>query len=114
MSFEIKTCPLCNLDLISKDIRNVSSFACSVECNIPGVGSEYIASHYVVERTKTLGDIQRIYIYPWSIDSMGNKSRLYKYHEQRNTWQFIKELPLLKVDTKENLLKRINNLLCFL
>ena len=89
----------------------ISTYNCPTQHSVPGVGSTYVISHYIVECNTNLGDIQRIYIYPWSIDNFDNKARLYKYDGR---WSFIRELPHIKADTEDNLRKRISKLLPFL
>jgi hypothetical protein len=109
--FETKICPLCSKELTLKKVMEVSTYNCPTQHSVPGVEDAYVTSHYTVECNTNLGDIQRIYIYPWSIDNFDNKARLYKYDGK---WRFIRELPPIKSDTEENLLKRIKKLLYFL
>ncbi|CAM6006096.1 unnamed protein product [Sphagnum balticum] len=72
-------------------------------------------SHYEVEFDDKMS-VQHVMIMPYSIDTYGDqkaplKSRLYKLTEGK--WRFVKEVPRIKEDTEENLLKRIANFLPF-
>lgn len=114
MNFEINICPLCQKLLKEEAIGKCMYYSCPVEFIVPG-GSHYITSHYLVESSNNDDQcVQRIYIYPWTIDTIKSKSRIYKYIIAADKWQFIKELPPIKPDFEDYLINRINKLMLFL
>jgi len=109
--FETNVCPLCGNVLRMRKVSSVSIFACPTD-------SEHSTSHYEVEQdTKT--SVQHVYVGPWSIDSFGdsNKSRIYKRTTRPDgsmRWQMVKEIPLLRTSSQDQMLDRINKLITFL
>lgn len=75
-------------------------------------------SHYVVQLTGTT-EIQRIYIYPYFIDTFleTGKSRVYYSNEpdySPHNWELIMEVSQITPEPKDKLLDRLNKLLIFI
>lgn len=113
MIFEIDVCPLCRKQLYKYAKNNSTYYDCIPDSDIILNGT---ITHYsvIIPNNKIIHPIQRINIYPWGIDTVNQKSRIYKYVDPYKTWEFVKELPAIKPDIKENLLNRINKLIIFL
>jgi hypothetical protein len=120
MSFEINICPLCQKAIFLRADHSYKIYSCQTQVEWKDITKTRKHSHYEVETAPISQelDVQRAYILPYAIDSFANKSRLYKLSKLKehrfNKWQLIKELPLIKIDTEENLLNRIHKLLLFL
>lgn len=98
-------------------VSRVNVYSCPSEIEyINSVdGTKIVKSHYEVEFDDRIS-IQHITVLPYCIDTYGSKtepmqSRIYKLYNNR--WRHIKEVPRIKEDTEENLLKRIANILPF-
>ncbi len=113
MKFQIDTCPLCNKNCQLREVAGLTFFTCP---NFKDDGKEQ--SHYYVEYTGVT-EIQRIYIYPYLIDTFlsTNKSRIYYSDGMKNgqkKWEFIVEVTSIHPDIESKMLERINKLLTFL
>lgn len=110
--FETSQCPLCGQILQLRRVSGVAIFSC------PTVASTH-STHYEVE-TDNRNCIQHIYIGEWSIDNFENasRSRIYKQTPSSDginkRWKLVKEVPLIKPDTEQNLLDRLERLMLFL
>lgn len=117
MSFEIVMCPLCNKELVLQQSCNLKTYTCPtvIPIIVNGNSLAQINSHYAVDYSPAW-KMQRIIILPWSLDNFVDKTRIYKYSEidHQLKWRFIKELPLIKADTQDNMLTRLNKLMMFL
>lgn len=121
-NFPIQACPVCGKMLKYRVVSKVNVYSCPTQfeyqCKDGQMASK---SHYEVEFDDRMS-VQHVVVLPYSIDTYGSKtdrcvsptpltSRLYKMVDGK--WRHIKEVPRIKEDTEENLLKRIANILPF-
>jgi hypothetical protein len=121
-NFPIQACPVCGQMLKFHVVSRVNVYNCPTQVEyLKRDGSTVSKSHYEVEFDDRMS-VQRIIVLPYSIDTYGSKtdrsvsptsltSRLYKIMDGK--WRLVKEVPRIKEDTEENLLKRIANFLPF-
>lgn len=118
--FEIGICPLCNKGLQFKMLSGVSVYSCPTQVEWNSISGPRSKTHYEVECDKRLS-IQHVYVMPYGIDSLGDSltSRIYKMvpateSGKEDKYRFVVEVPMIKLDTSENLLARIQTLVTFL
>ena len=118
MKIQINSCPLCGKDLKYKKIFGMDFLDCPELITLNSISGPKQQSHYECEMSP-ISKLERIYILPYNIDNFekDNKSRIYKLVTSRNgvdNWYFVTETPLIKPDTCDKLLERIQKLLLFL
>jgi hypothetical protein len=115
-NFPTQACPLCEKMLKFRVVSKVNVYDCPTQSEFSDRDGKTISkSHYEVEFDDKMS-VQHVMVLPYSIDTYGDqkvpmKSRLYKLMDGK--WRLIKEVPRIKEDTEENLLKRIANFLPF-
>lgn len=123
MNFEKENCPLCGIKLIETKINKITNYDCPMSCvkhNVLDMTSKDQSnrtSHYSVTVTSTMTEIQRVYCLPYSIDTFGDKSRIYKltdgaYDSLR--WSLIKEVGVIITLSEEKMREKIKTILLFL
>lgn len=118
--FETSMCPLCNKMLKLRQVSKVNVYDCPTQIEWNSVSGPRSKSHYEVEIDHKTS-IQHVYAMPFGIDNFGDSmaSRIYKMVPasapgEHDKWQFVTEVPQIRMDTTENLLARIQKLLTFL
>lgn len=123
-NFPIDKCPMCEKELITKEMFGLLVYECPTENNINFLLDS--KGHYKVSinRELPLNSIQYMYVFPYSIDTsliINNKSRIYKWSPQptedkpnQGWWDFIIEVAQIKADEPEKLLNRLQTLLTYL
>jgi hypothetical protein len=115
MKFPVNVCPLCNKVMKLRQLAKVVNlFECPTQVDeLKG------KSHYEVE-FDSREEIQHIIIFPYSIDTLGNssKSRIYKAYVtdlgDPIKWKFLKEVSVIRAESEEKLMERLQTLLLFL
>lgn len=109
MKFEVYICPICNKPLKLRSVAGVQVYECPSVIEIVPTN---LTSHYVVEKD-SMFEIQHMIVLPYSIDTYANsaKSRLYKLQDQR--WKLLHEVSVIKPESEDKLLERIQKLLVF-
>ena len=110
MNFEVNICPICSKPLKLRSVAGVQVYECptTIQMLVP----TNLSSHYTVEKDSKF-EIQHMIVLPYSIDTYANatKSRLYKLHDAR--WRLLHEVSMIRPESEDKLLERIQKLLIF-